>query len=141
MKRSHLKNIIREEIINKLRETTMVDKTTDLNKVVDIAKREKKDPNIIRTAISQAKTSGKPVNIDEGSIIATDYQLTDQQLKFLKSQGVIQNGSNLYIPGNIYDELNKHNSDFKKEFESYFPLKDKSIASNIITAIKKSIIS
>lgn len=64
MKRSHLKNIIREEIINKLRETTMVDKTTDLNKVVDIAKREKKDPNIIRTAISQAKTSGKPVNID-----------------------------------------------------------------------------
>ena len=64
MKRSQLKQMIREEIINALRETTMVDKTTDPNKANDIARREKKDPNTVRTAISQAKATGKPVNID-----------------------------------------------------------------------------
>ena len=59
MKRSEFKKLIREEIIAALSETTMVDKTTDINKVNDIAKQEKKDPNTVRTAITQAKTSGK----------------------------------------------------------------------------------
>lgn len=46
-----------------LDETTVVDKTTDINKVADIARSEKKDPNTIKTAIAQAKTSGKPITI------------------------------------------------------------------------------
>ena len=65
MKRSDLKKIIREEIINTLSETTIVDKATDINKVNDIARQDKKDPNTVRTAITQAKTSGKPITIAE----------------------------------------------------------------------------
>ena len=44
-------------------ETTMVDKNTDISKVNDIAKQEKKDPSTVTTAIQQAKTSGKPITI------------------------------------------------------------------------------
>jgi len=46
-----------------LDETTIVDKTTDVNKVADIARSEKKDPNTIKAAITQAKTSGQHVTI------------------------------------------------------------------------------
>lgn len=63
MKKSEFKSFLREEIKRKLSETTIVDKTTDINKVADIARSEKKDPNTIKTAIAQAKTSGKPITI------------------------------------------------------------------------------
>jgi len=63
MKKSIFKQFIREEIKTILRETTMVDKNTDISKVNDIAKQEKKDPLTVTTAIQQAKTSGKPITI------------------------------------------------------------------------------
>lgn len=44
-------------------ETTVVDKTTDVSKVSDIARTEKKDVNTVKTAVDQAKLSGKPVTI------------------------------------------------------------------------------
>ena len=47
-----------------LDETTIVDKTTDSNKAMDIARRDKKDINTVKQAIQTAKTSGKPVTID-----------------------------------------------------------------------------
>lgn len=64
MKHSRFKEIVREEIIKRLRETTIVDKTTDPNKATDIARRDKKDVNTVKQAIQTAKTSGKAVNID-----------------------------------------------------------------------------
>jgi len=41
MKKSEFKSFLREEIKRKLSETTIVDKTTDVNKVDDIARSEK----------------------------------------------------------------------------------------------------
>lgn len=83
MKRSDLKKFIREEIIATLSEETMVDKTTDLNKASDIARGIKKDPNTVRAAITQAKTSGKPITIaedDEDDEIAQNIKnLSDKQ--------------------------------------------------------------
>lgn len=140
MKQSRFKEIVREEIIKRLRETTVVDKTTDPNKAMDIARRDKKDVNTVKQAIQTAKTSGKAVNIDEGNI-ATDYQFQPNQLNFLKSKGVKSstNGSELYIPVSIYDELNTHNSSFKQDFIAEFPLENKVMAQQILTALKKSI--
>lgn len=70
MKKTEFKKFIREEIKRTLKEdqvdeTTVVDKTTDINKVNDIARQEKKDPNTIKSAISQAKMSGKPITVAE----------------------------------------------------------------------------
>lgn len=81
MKRSDLKEFIREEIIATLSEETMVDKTTDLNKASDIARGIKKDPNTVRAAITQAKTSGKPITIAEDD---EDDEITQHARKIAK---------------------------------------------------------
>lgn len=114
MKRSEFKKLIREEIIAALSETIMVDKTTDINKVNDIARQEKKDPNTIRTAITQAKTSGKPITIAEfnGEKVPAELIIEKSQLDYLKSRGVKEslNGRVLFFPLSIVHDLQQRES-------------------------------
>ena len=114
MKRSEFKKLIREEIIAALSETTMVDKTTDINKVNDIAKQEKKDPNTVRTAITQAKTSGKPITIAEfnGEKVPSELIIEKPQLEYLKSKGIKEslNGRTLFFPLSAVHDLQQRES-------------------------------
>jgi len=114
MKRSEFKKLIREEIIAVLSETTMVDKTTDINKVNDIAKQEKKDPNTVRTVITQAKTSGKPITIAEfnGEKVPSELVIEKPQLEYLKSKGIKEslNGRTLFFPLSVVHDLQQRES-------------------------------
>ena len=75
--------------------------------------------------------------------IVTDYQFTPEQLDLLKNYGVKQStsGRELYIPPSVYDALQLHasKSNFKQDFIDTFSIKDQSMASQILTAIKKSL--
>ena len=105
MKKSRLQEIVREEIINRLRETTIVDKTTDPNKAMDIARRDKKDVNTVKQAIQTAKTSGKAVNIDEDKEKFKGnwgkWNISPKLLTWLKTQGVKLTGQDLLFPMDI----------------------------------------
>lgn len=135
-----------------LDETTIVDKTTDLSKVADIAKQEKKDPLTVSTAINQAKTSGKPVTIAEQDIVVTDFVISEPQMEYLKSMGVQQNlkGDVLYFPLSIVHDLQqrespqfKHdksagqNTSFKQGFIDAGTSKHENISKQILGAFIK----
>lgn len=119
-----------------LYETTIVDKTTDPNKAMDIARRDKKDINTVKSAIAQARTTGKAINIDEG--FSSKYEIESKVINFLKEKGVIQsiNGRELFFPSNIYEQIQKHNSLFKQFFISLYPLEDKARANKILSVLK-----
>ncbi len=75
--------------------------------------------------------------------IVTDYQFTPEQIDLLKKYGVKQStsGRELYIPPSVYDALQLHasKSNFKQDFINTFGIKDQSMASQLLTAIKKSL--
>lgn len=73
--------------------------------------------------------------------IATTYQLTPRQVKVLKDYGSKEStsGRDLYISQEVYKQLQDRSSAFKLDFASSFPVEDNYLASQIITALKKSI--
>ena len=79
----------------------------------------------------------------EGKTVPTNYQLTPDQFNVLKQFGakLSTNGNDMYIPELLYIDLNKNKVDsrFKKEFYDTVPESDQYLASQIMTALKKSI--
>lgn len=73
--------------------------------------------------------------------IATTYQLTPRQIKVLKDYGSKEstNGRELYISQEVFKQLQDRSSAFKLDFATSFPLEDNYLASQILTALKKSI--
>ena len=65
MKKSALKEYIKKQIVNVLSEATIVDKQTTTDEIPQIAKDEKKDINTVKTAVTKAKETNKPVTIAE----------------------------------------------------------------------------
>jgi hypothetical protein len=77
--------------------------------------------------------------------IATAFQFTPEQFNLLKKYGAKQStsGRELYFPPSLYNELqlDARKSKFKQDFNSTVNLGDQYIASQILTAIKKSLSS
>ncbi len=118
------------------------------NKKEDIVKGLKKsgfkkdDPTMYAIATAKAKKLAEDLN---EIAIATAFQFTPEQFELLKKYGVKQStsGRELYFPPSIYDELNidARKSKFKQDFSNTVKLGDQYIASQILTAIKKSLSS
>ena len=82
MKKSALKEYIKEQIIKTLSEVTMVDKNTTTDEIPQIAKNEKKDVATVKQAVDTAKSTGKPVTIaekDEDEEIKDDYYKVEDE--------------------------------------------------------------
>jgi flavin-binding protein dodecin len=65
MKKSELKEFIREEIIEILSEVTMVGPDTETSDIPSIAKSEKTNPATVKAAIDQAKKTKQAVSVAE----------------------------------------------------------------------------
>ncbi len=139
MKKSAFKQFIREEIKHKLSETTIVDKNTDSSQASIIASDEGTDEDTVQKAISTAKISGQPVTIAEG--FPSEFELEPPVMRFLKSEGVKQsiNGKQLFFPLEIYQDLQEHNSDFKKNFVACYEIDDRARALKILSSLKISL--
>jgi hypothetical protein len=82
MKKSALKEYIKEQIIKTLSEVTIVDKKTKPNEAPEIAKREDKDVETVTQAIRTAQQTSKPVTIaekDEDEEIKDDYYKVEDE--------------------------------------------------------------
>jgi Mg2+ and Co2+ transporter CorA len=82
MKKSELKEYIKEQIIKTLSEVTIVDKKTKPNEAPEIAKREDKDVETVTQAIRTAQQTSKPVTIaekDEDEEIKDDYYKVEDE--------------------------------------------------------------
>jgi hypothetical protein len=65
MKKSELKNYIKEIIVTELSETTVVGPRTDINKAQSIANSEKTSLDTVKTAINKAKQTNTSVSVAE----------------------------------------------------------------------------
>lgn len=82
MKKSALKEYIKEQIINTLSEITVVDKKTKPNEAPEISKREDKEVETVIQAIKTAQQTGKAVTIaekDEDEEIKDDYYKVEDE--------------------------------------------------------------
>lgn len=81
--------------------------------------------------------------LQETKNIATDYQFTPKQYKLLRDYGAKESisGRELYLPLSIIDALNKNQkqSTFKQEFTDLSDIENRSMASQVLTAMKKAI--
>jgi hypothetical protein len=93
---------------------------------------------------SEEKTTQIDAILNEIAI-ATTFQFTPEQFELLKKYGVKQStsGRELYLPPTLYNELqlDARKSKFKQDFLNTVKLGDQYIASQILTAIKKSLSS
>ena len=82
MKKSKLKEYIKEQIINTLSEITIVDKNTTTDEIPQIAKSEKKPTGVVQRAVNTAKSTNEPVTIaekDKDEEIKDDYYKVEDE--------------------------------------------------------------
>lgn len=85
------------------------------------------------------------LDIVEEAVIPNEITIYSKHIDFLKKNGVKQsiNGTTLYFPPNIIQELRKNerapDAKFKKEFMDLWPVEELPIASMVASKIKKKL--
>jgi hypothetical protein len=99
MKKSELKEFIREEIIEILSEVTMVGPDTETSDIPSIAKSEKTNPATVKAAIDQAKKTKQAVAVAESD--DEDREPTKAELEKEKVKTV----SKFKIPNSEFEDF------------------------------------
>ena len=105
MKKSELKEYIKDRIRKSIEEATLIDPNTATTKASEIAQREKLSINTVNTAINQARTSKKPITVGEGENV---NELARPAEEFRISADFRDRASNVQTGGPVSpDKLNR----------------------------------
>jgi len=87
MKKSELKEYIREVILAELAEITMVGPKTEPTDVEDIVKQERTDRSTVQAAIQKAKTTNQPVGVAE-----SEEEPSEDEIRKVEKEPVAKGG-------------------------------------------------
>jgi len=79
MKKSELKEYIKEIILAELEEVTMVGPKTEPSDVEDIVKQERTDSSTVKAAIQKARTTNQPVGVAESEEEPTEAEIRKEK--------------------------------------------------------------